>query len=200
MTDAYELSQRSYDRFVTALLGQYAALEHALRRHLQNHVRLSDEIYDIVVGFPRTTELVAKLKEVIALTIEDEAVKAQAAAIFGQLTVITKLRDRVVHFGGHPLDNGKIMIRTKPTEIVLATGKPYALYEITDLFAAYTELMQITSFLSFHLGVVVRADGSFLTGEELAERQRQCAPPRKWRYSNPRLVKPDRQRRAAGGT
>ena len=150
MSDALE-QLNEYHRFMGWFLTEFANLEHLLRQLLLDHSGLSPAAFEVLQGFPRTSEVLDRLKKLIklrGLTSNDLAAVDDAAT---QLKGITKLRDWIVHYGGHPVDGGQFLIRLKPTERSDATGKAFHLFTRDELWSAVQDFHLVRNILRYRL-------------------------------------------------
>ena len=183
MSTPFSEAITQYERFVGSFTGQYANLEAVLRMTLKQHSGLDDELYDILIGFPRTGEIVTKLRKLFPRIVKDPSVRADAVRAFTHLDNVTKLRDRIVHYGGHPVEGDKLLIRTKPTERVEETGEAYILHTRQELWDAHRDLQKIISFVGFHIAGWRSRDPEHDTAFS-----RDAALDEAWLYKPPRLA------------
>lgn len=175
MSDSAGDRLHEYHKFVGWFISQYANLEDCLRRLLLQHTGMSVEMFAITIGFPRTSDAINKLRKVIALNQSlDPDSQAALADAFGQLDLISKLRDRIVHYGGHPINTGEFLVRSKPSDKSRETGEPYDLFDKQELWSAASDLFTIQNVFNYRLGE------SELPNQEVNGVRREP-----WRYTPP---------------
>lgn len=171
-----------YFHFVGWFIKQFAELEFSLRSYLLAYSGMDQSRFDVLVGFPNVQETIKKLKELLKqASLSDDDDKAIKDA-FDQLDTIIQLRNRIVHFGGNPIENGQFLIRTKRLKASKATGECYDLFEKKDLWNAALDLQLIQNILSYRLGTIRSLNEEF-PDEGLHEAMRQsCIRKKPWKY------------------
>lgn len=147
-----------HEAFVGRFVGQFSNLEFNIRRLIVVQSGVSPEIIKILIGFPRTGEAITKLKQLCSLRLSDSKAQSEVEAAFQQLAAITLIRDRLVHYGGHPIGTGEILVRTKPGLKSKTTGEGYDLFSHRTLFDASIDLQQIEYTLLVHLDMTMPDD------------------------------------------
>lgn len=151
MSDAFLERFDEYHKFVGMFITSYADLEYDLRNFLERLSGLGSDSFEVLMGFPRTSEALAKLRKMISLSrdLNDED-RAAINDAFSQLDIVTKLRDRIVHYGGGPAGDNFI-VRARPTDKSPETKASHDFFELQELRNAIWDLSVIKNVLSFRL-------------------------------------------------
>lgn len=105
---------RDYYLFAGYFVTQYARVEHTLRGGLRHLAGITEQQFKTLVGNPRSGDLVKKVKDLAAASEKlSEEAKSATKDAFDQLEHISKLRDRIVHYGSVPLSDGRTAVLTK---------------------------------------------------------------------------------------
>ena len=91
--------------FVGAFVTEYAQLELIMRMLIGNLSGLDQARYDAIVGFPRNSDLRKLFRKLVGLALDGDDGKRVIDAL-NWLDKLTKLRDRIVHYGGVPAGMG----------------------------------------------------------------------------------------------
>ncbi len=151
-------SLNEYYIFVGQFVTQFADVEFFLRRFLYVQSGLGIKKFNLLIGFPRTADLINKIK---ALAVDKPLSAGALEAVqtaFVQLDHIIRLRDKLLHYGLGPSRSGKILIRTKGNKLNATTGLPYEALENDDLNNASLDLRDIKRILIYHLDYLLPAD------------------------------------------
>ena len=139
----------NYSKFVGVFITKFANLEFHLRRVLRAQLGMTEDVFRIVIGFPRTDDALGKLRKLLP-ALEDEA-RREVGEGLDRLTNLSRLRNWIVHYGGSPLDDDNYLVRLKPTERSKATGKNYHLFQLQELYNALRDLHTVNILLLIHL-------------------------------------------------
>lgn len=147
MVDPFLESINEYHKFLGHFVSQFSNLEFNLRYILQVRSGMTEEQFRVFVGFPRTSEVVSKTRKLAELANLDDDAKAAVADAFTQLDHIIKVRDRIVHYGGHPIATGEVIVWAKPS------GHPRSFDPFTqqELWDASTDLWLIQQIMTYRL-------------------------------------------------
>lgn len=171
-----------YMAFLGSFVTNFSKLEWTMRQALKRLSGLDENAFRVLVGFPRTTELTEKLKKMAynAKLLADEMDEVNRA--FAQLTELVNLRDRAVHYGGHPIDTGEFIIRTKRTDISKVTNKAYDTFSLQDLNNAHFDcyIVEKIFFAFLYLDKTEPIRSNFMVS---------IWPPRPWHYKHPQPAK-----------
>jgi len=180
---------QEFDRFVGSYVREYARLELILRMAMKKHSGLDDETYDILMGLPRTGEILSKLEKLFPRIVTDEAVRVEAVRAFRQLKELSLLRDNLVHYSGQAAI-GHVLVRWKPHLVLKKTGFPYSIHDWSEMHGALADLKIIADFTTFHM--VEKPKQAWLQKIWL----QSVSLPDAWRYISPQLAQPgDKPRR-----
>lgn len=166
-------AHNEYHRFVGSFISEYARLEFVLRYVLERLSGMTPETYRVMIGFPRSGEVIKKVRQLAETRNLDEDAKASLDDAFSQLTQITAIRDRIVHYGGHPLTDGDVLVFMKP--------RPEANHDQftqQTLWNAVIDLNLINRIVLFRLGP--REPAEWINAQELNGVRREP-----WRYKPP---------------
>lgn len=148
-------SQERYYQFLGRFMGQFARTEEHLRRVLLQLSNLDEPYFRVLVGFPRTKDAVAKIRQLIAIIgFKPEGVLALDGA-FRQLSHISDLRDNLVHYGGFTGPPETVILRVKPTEMAIDVNEDQRWYSFDELEAAINDLSR------FHFTITYILDAYF---------------------------------------
>src|SRR3546814_17563315 len=86
-----------YHRFVGSFITEYARLEFVLRYVLERMSGMDDATYRVLVGFPRSSDVIKKVKTLAETRKLSDESKAAIDDTFSQLRDITEIRDRILH-------------------------------------------------------------------------------------------------------
>jgi hypothetical protein len=138
-----------YHKFVGLFVNEFAQLEYVLRMIIRLHSGLTQDLYDALVGFPRSGEargLAKKLADLYDLPPEKRSAVNRA---FDHLTEIVQLRDRLVHYGGHPInDANEVALFAKSP---IGSLGPATFTTQDNLWAAVNDLHHIKLVIVDHL-------------------------------------------------
>jgi hypothetical protein len=104
---------RNYYLFVGYFITQYARVEWTLRGSLRHLARMSRTRFDDLIRNPRSGDLITMTKKLAIRRKQSAESKEAVADAFTHLQAIAKLRDRLVHYGGLPLDSQRTIILAK---------------------------------------------------------------------------------------
>src|SRR3546814_16549785 len=83
-----------YHRFVGSFITEYARLEFVLRYVLERMSGMDDATYRVLVGFPRSSDVIKKVKTLVATRQLSDGTKDAIEDTFSKLRAITKIRYR----------------------------------------------------------------------------------------------------------
>ena len=166
--------------FVGWFVTEFAKLEHLLRRCLRASTGLSADAFDKIMGYPRTDDATSKLRKLIPPSLSNEA-KADVTSALDQLGKLSQLRNWIVHYGGHSVDDppDHFLIRLNPKERSAETGEPYIIIPRPEAWAACADVSSAGWLLTAHLDTAIELE----TRQLMLEHQ-----PQPWRYKPPRLA------------
>lgn len=170
-----------YHQFIGWFVTQFAALEFHFRRLLQIHSGLDPDTFEILIGVPRSGEATSKLQKLIQRLALDDLARTEINEAMRQLQSVTKLRDWIVHYGGHPIEGDRMLVRLRPTETSTATGKSYHIFTRQELWYAAIDAQLIQQRLLRHL------DTSLPT-YLMPPPEKDGANKQPWRYIPPQLI------------
>jgi len=185
----------TYSYFVGHFINEFSKLEFFLRRLLNEVSGLSRHDFAILIGNPRTEEVVSKLRKLTPHRLPADGQDDVTAAL-KQLEQITRFRNWVVHYGGHDglTDHpDKFLVRLPPTEVNEATGGAYLLLEREEAWAAASDILTISITVNGWLDPTHSSDvrpGRLPGGY----------PETPWRYKPPRLRQIQKQHPSASRT
>jgi hypothetical protein len=144
--------------FVGNFVSEFSITEGLMRDLLLQQSRLRSLEFGILVGFPRTGELITKLRKMIELLPLEQETAARIGECFVQLDHVIKLRDRLVHYGSRvdPHDNS-ISVYHKPPLAPFAE-RPKDNFSEEELWAAAWDLGVIRRTFVGHLNRRVPED------------------------------------------
>jgi hypothetical protein len=174
------------------LIQAYAQTEFILRYALEQRAGVRLDIARILIGPIPTKHVVDRLR--LLLKVPDyvrisEQDRGDVVNAFDQFGLITLIRDRLVHAGGHTLDTGKILIRPKPPAKVDPDDYDEHLYETPIIYDMMSDVQLVATKVILHFGLFGETpDPEFLAGW----RQGAAQP---WRYKPRPPITPNRQPR-----
>lgn len=140
--------EREYFLFAGYFVNAYARVEHTLRMALCDLAGIDQEKFGILVGNPRSGDLINKVRKLCDIKITEDNAKEAVIDAFDQLSEITKLRDRVVHYGGFPISRDRTIMLAKgaaPTDLT------HSETNLDNLWAAARDLDLIQSVFVYRI-------------------------------------------------
>ena len=165
--------------FIGNFVSEFSRTEAQLRTLLEQISGLGQKQFAVLIGFPRTSELITKLRKMTEFTpLPGEATYA-VSECFKQLDHIIKLRDRLIHYGSHinPLDHS-IVVRQKGKPSPFIRDMAENSFTEEELWGAASDLAFIRNTLTYHLNQRLPQDVRHLLLEVVRKRE-------PWLYTPP---------------
>ena len=180
-----------YHTFVGAFVAEYGQLEHILRHAIRNMSGLDSARYDLLVGFPRTSEIRSLARKLLDLYELPDAERMIIQDAFLHLADITQLRDRLVHYGAHPVADGGVVVFNKDGSYAQERDA----ISKDNLWAAARDLTAIRLIMARLIGL---PPGSIVIGETRPTWRYKPPPPANTHQKRDDRKVPKRQRPSSG--
>ena len=135
-----------YHLFAGKFITAYANLEWGLRWLAKILSGLDDDQYQALVGYPRSGDLRALVKKLADLKDLDAKKRRDVESAFNQLTIISKVRDWIVHYGALSSNEGKTFAVRKNE-----SASSHTEFDLEKLKPALDDLYQISKVLTYNL-------------------------------------------------
>lgn len=161
-----------------AFLSRFAQVENMIRRLLIRYVKVTDVVGRALFHSDRVAEMKDAINRVLDATGK-AATKKALDPFFAHLTLISGVRNNIVHWGGHQLESGDYMVTNlhmAPME--RARGHRVSAKDLRDM---------VDDLETIGAAFIIAAERAKLTGKVMFPIH--ARPPRAWRYK-PRPLPP----------
>ena len=138
----------TYNTMLFQVVTHFTNIEYLLRSTYRRKTGLDKAKFDILFGIPALGSMLSRM---IKLFKHEPHPKHQDAILgaLSQLQSISRLRNWMVHAGGHGLDSGfDFLVRLNPNERSSKTGKDYHIFPITTFMDVHKDLNMITAIIA----------------------------------------------------
>jgi hypothetical protein len=146
--DVPALPHDEYSNFLFGIVHQFTNLEIITRSVLQIKSGLRKEYFDALFGMPSLNAAATNLTKLYKIDPHPDH-QVEILSSLEQLKTISRLRNWMVHGGGHPVADGGHLVHLNPNEISVATGQSYHIFTRNDLTFAIRDLLTISAIIGF---------------------------------------------------